>query len=149
MVNAIVAATMKDLAIVLPLTHSHSHPSSFSLMNNELSFYFRSKSQSFVFPNNGVILPHFQIHIQDKRNFQYEQTVKPRRGNTHTHTQKNQLRFGYSQVLGFLLLCAFGANLAATGGSGAQLRGDEGEHTLHHPPSVQKEGPAASSRHCS
>lgn len=49
----------------------------------------------------------------------------------------------YLQVLGFLLLCPFGADLTATGGSGAQLRGDEGEHTLHHPTLHTERGPCS------
>lgn len=44
----------------------------------------------------------------------------------------------YSQVLGFLLLRSFGADLAAAGGSGAQLGGKEEGETLHHPPSTQE-----------
>lgn len=44
----------------------------------------------------------------------------------------------YSQVLGFLFLRSFGADLAAAGGSGAQLGGDEEGETLHHAPSTQK-----------
>lgn len=43
------------------------------------------------------------------------------------------LRGFNSQVLGFLLLRSVRADLAATGGSGTQLRGEEGEDTLHHP----------------
>lgn len=49
----------------------------------------------------------------------------------------------YSQVLGFLLLRSFGADLAAAGGPGAQLGGDEEGETLHHPPSTQKEAVVA------
>lgn len=45
------------------------------------------------------------------------------------------------QVLGFLLLCSVGADLAAAGGSGAQLRGDEEGETLHHPASTTENRP--------
>ena len=76
-------------------------------------------------------------------NFHNEQMVKLKK-DIH---QKERDLLEYLQVLGFLLLCSFGADLTATGGSGAQLRGDEGEHTLHHPPSTQREGPVASCRH--
>lgn len=55
----------------------------------------------------------------------------------------NEAEPEYSQVLGFLLLCSFGANLAAAGGSGAQLGGEEEGETLHHPPSTQKGAEAA------
>lgn len=109
-----------------------------------------------------MILSQVKIHIQEKfnktchsflvSNFQNDLTVKLKiRKETHTHTDKQliNLRFEYLQVLGFLLLCSFGADLAATGGSGAQLRGDEVEHTLHHPPFTQKEGPVASCRYSS
>lgn len=47
----------------------------------------------------------------------------------------------YLQVLGLLLLGSVGADLAAAGGSGAQLRGDEEGETLHHPVSAQKSRP--------
>lgn len=48
------------------------------------------------------------------------------------------------QVLGFLLLCSVRADLAAAGGSGAQLRGDEEGETLHHPASTTKNRPQQS-----
>lgn len=98
-----------------------------------------SKGQSFVLLNNGMIVSQVKTHIQEKQNFfKNEQMVKLKESKQRFHR-----RFEYLQVLGFLLLCSFGADLAATGGSGAQLRGDEEGETLHHPPSAQKVGPVA------
>lgn len=58
------------------------------------------------------------------------------------NTEKMQIHISWTdlQVLGFLLLGSVGANFTATGGSGAQLRGEEGEDTLHHPPSTHRPG---------
>lgn len=57
--------------------------------------------------------------------------------------QRRETSSEYSQVLGFLLLRPFGADLAAAGGSGAQLGGDQEGETLHHPPSAQKKRPTS------
>lgn len=93
--------------------------------------------KTFVFLDNGLLV----LKVKNPHSHFLITTFK-------MSTQK-QIHLSYLQVLGFLLLCSVGADLAATGGSGAQLRGDEGEHTLHHPPSAQKEGPVASCRYCS
>lgn len=64
----------------------------------------------------------------------------PQNPHTQREKQPDEAEPEYSQVLGFLLLRSFGADLAAAGGSGAQLGGEEEGETLHHPASTREGG---------
>lgn len=59
--------------------------------------------------------------------------VNQRRAKDRECTCTTEKPRDHLQVLGLFLLGAVGADLTAAGGSGAELGGEEGEHTLHHP----------------